>query len=348
MALSPCPECQKDVSDKAPVCPHCGVPLREVPPAAGMGSGGMAPRVMLAAGAACLLIAGAAFALTARRAGPSRRAERMGAAQPEKAGSAQPEKSGYALVEQLRAEQDAQGTRSEHVRQRFFRLYNEHPGDPAYIYLWGRVVDDPQKRLEIAEQGIKADPRFSWNYNLAARALAQLDRVKEAYDDADKGAALDPGNMQLADKKRILKIILDHKLMDQTKIAPNAYASYESKENFEKGAVRYQGLFRSALRGPDRADVEAMAKSRLADVKDAAAAVRGIVVCQNPYSDKCIRAYVARETISDAHNKVVWMKPDTNVATLKQEQVVTVAGAVVTNARGDNIVLADAVTVEAR
>ncbi len=29
MALIPCPECQKDVSTRAPACPHCGCPLTE-------------------------------------------------------------------------------------------------------------------------------------------------------------------------------------------------------------------------------------------------------------------------------------------------------------------------------
>ena len=29
MALIKCPECKKEVSDKAEVCPHCGYPLRK-------------------------------------------------------------------------------------------------------------------------------------------------------------------------------------------------------------------------------------------------------------------------------------------------------------------------------
>jgi hypothetical protein len=31
MALIPCPECGSEVSDKAPTCPKCGVPLASVP-----------------------------------------------------------------------------------------------------------------------------------------------------------------------------------------------------------------------------------------------------------------------------------------------------------------------------
>ncbi len=27
MALMPCPECEKEVSDKAPTCPNCGTPI---------------------------------------------------------------------------------------------------------------------------------------------------------------------------------------------------------------------------------------------------------------------------------------------------------------------------------
>ena len=27
MSLIPCPECQKEISDKAPACPHCGNPM---------------------------------------------------------------------------------------------------------------------------------------------------------------------------------------------------------------------------------------------------------------------------------------------------------------------------------
>lgn len=29
--LKPCPECKREISDKAPVCPHCGVPITAQP-----------------------------------------------------------------------------------------------------------------------------------------------------------------------------------------------------------------------------------------------------------------------------------------------------------------------------
>ena len=31
MALIPCYECEKEISDKAPACPHCGAPKEEQP-----------------------------------------------------------------------------------------------------------------------------------------------------------------------------------------------------------------------------------------------------------------------------------------------------------------------------
>jgi hypothetical protein len=329
MALFPCPECQKDVSDKAPACPHCGMPLREAaaplavsPGAAATTSHVRRRMLMRIAGGVLvvLIVAGVGVALR------------------------QPD---YSLVEELRAEQDALGTRNEHVKQRFFRLHREHPKNAMYTYLWARCIDEPGKRLELANEGIREDPRFSWNYNLASRALAQLNRVPEAYEDAVKGAALDPGNMQLSDKRQILKLILDQKLTDEGKPTPNAYAGYESKENFEKAAVRYKGLFRGPLRSPDRGDAHAIEKGRLPDYKDGPPdVVRGFLVCTNPFSDTCVRVYTARDPLSDAgKTKVVWMQPGTDVAALKDNQLVTVAGAVVTTGKGESIVLADAVTV---
>ncbi len=247
-------------------------------------------------------------------------------------------------MEELRAEQDALGTRNEHVWQRFFRLYVEHPRDAMYVYLWGRCVDDPAKQLALAEEGIHADPRFAWNYNTGAHALARLGRVKQAYDYAAKGAALDPAIMQLADKREVLKLVLDHKLDGQPRPAPNAYTSYESKESFEKNAVRYRGLFHGAIRSPDRADLQAIEKSRIPDYKGAVSdVVKGFTVCADPLADACIRVYVP----ADAHFASTWPTPGTDVTALKDHQVVVVAGAVVTNGRGENIMLADAVTVEA-
>ena len=77
--------------------------------------------------------------------------------------------------------------------------------------------------------------------------------------------------------------------------------------------------------------------------------VNGFAVCANPFTDACVRVYATREPISDAgHTKIVWMAAGTDVTALKDPQVVTVAGAVITNDKGENILLADSVKVEAR
>jgi hypothetical protein len=249
----------------------------------------------------------------------------------------------YSRVEQYRAEQDADGTHDEHVRQRFYRLYESHPKNAMYIYLWARCVDEPAKQLELANQGLQADPNFSWNYNMASRALARLGRVPEAYDQAVKGAALDPGNLELAKKKAALKLMIDHKLVEQAKPAPSAYTTYGSKENFDRGAVRYAGLFHSVIRSPDAADLQAIETTRMPDFRNPIGeAVRGFQVCANPFADMCVRVYVPRD---DRFN-TAWQRSTTDVGTLKEHQLVTVAGAVVTTSKGENILLADAVTVE--
>jgi hypothetical protein len=239
--------------------------------------------------------------------------------------------SEYARVEQLRAEQDADGTHDQNVRQRFFRLYKAHPRSAMYIYLWSRCVDDAAEQLTLSEEGIRADPSFSWNYNMAARALARLNRVPEAYDQAVKGVVLDPGNMQLVDKQRALKRIIDHKLDAEAR--PTA------------GAARYQGLFQSVIKAPDRSDLQAAQASRIADYKGPVAdAVRGFVVCANPFADACVRVYVPRDA-----RFASWPPPppSIDVGALKEHQLVTVVGSAVTTSKGEYILLADTVTVEA-
>ena len=37
MALISCPDCEKEVSDRAPTCPNCGAPIATAPKAAGPG-----------------------------------------------------------------------------------------------------------------------------------------------------------------------------------------------------------------------------------------------------------------------------------------------------------------------
>lgn len=310
MAIKACVECGKDVSDKALACPHCGLPLRP----AGARAAQRSALLKLGGGIVLAALVGGTLALTLR--GPD-----------------------YSRVEELRAEQDADGTHDQNVRQRFFRLYKGHPGSAMYIYLWSRCVDDAAEQLKLAEEGIHADPHFSWNYNMAARALARLNRIPEAYDQALKGAALDPGNMQLADKQKSLKLILDSKLADEERPTQN-----DASDGSGKATARYQGLFQSVIRSPDRADLQALETARLADYKlPVADAVRGFTVCGNPFADSCVRAYVAR----DARLKSVWPAPEVDVTTLRSHQLVTVAGSVVTNSKGESIVLADHVTVEA-
>jgi hypothetical protein len=252
-------------------------------------------------------------------------------------------RSDYARVEELRAEQDVRGTHDEQVRQRFFRLYTEHPKSAMYAYLWARCVDDAPKQLDIAQQGIRADPSFSWNYNIAARALAVLNRVPEAYEAAAKGAALDPANLQVTDKRDVLKRMIDHKLLDQHKPAPNGYTAYDGKERVERAAARYRGLFRGLIRSPERPDLQGIERSRLPDHKGPLAdAVRGFVVCANTYADACLRVYVP----IDARFGNTWPPSEVDPRAIKDNQVLGVAGAVVLNGRGENIMIADALTVE--
>ena len=305
MALQKCAECQLEVSDKALACPHCGMPLQ------GTATKGGGQRVTLAAIAAIaiLVVAGGVALAMAMR--PSE----------------------YSRVEQLRAEQDVDGTHDEHVRQRFFRLYKAHPQNAMYIYLWARCIDDAGEQLKLAEEGILADPRFSWNYNMAARALARQNRLPEAYEQAKKGIALDPGNLELAQKQTSLKTIIDHKLAEESRPAPSG------------GPARYEGLFRSLIKSPDRSDLQAIEASRLPDGKSPLAeALRGFAVCANPFADACVRVYVPR----DARFKNAWPPPAVDVGAIKEHQLVTVTGPVVTNARGDTLLLADSVTVEAQ
>jgi hypothetical protein len=305
MALHPCSECQKEVSDKALACPHCGLPQ----PAA---------RVPIAARRRTFALIGGVLLLVLLAGGGSELALRA---------------PDYSRVEQLRAEQDADGTHDQNVRQRFFRLYKAHPHNAMYIYLWARCVDDAGEQLKLAEEGIRGEPRFSWNYNMAARALGRLGRVAEAYDQAVKGAAIDPGNMQLADKQAALKTILDHKLADEPRPATGA----------DKATAHYEGLFRSLVRSPDRSDLQAIA-ARVPDFKGPLGdAIRGFAVCANPFADSCIRVYVPRDARFNS-----WSPAAVDVTGLKEHQLLSVSGPVVVNSKGETLVLADAVTVEAR
>jgi hypothetical protein len=302
MALVPCPECKKDISDKAAACPQCGMPLARTAAPRGRGRALAWPA---AVGIALLMVA--VGTVLAQR------------------------PSDYERVEALRIEQEEQGTRSDEVRQRFFRLYKEHPKDAVYVYLWARSVDDASQQLALAQEGMRVDPRFSWNYNLAARDLARLDRVPEAYDTAVKGAALDPASMPLAEKVQELKLMMDHHLESQPKLQP--------------GGGRYEGLFHGVIRNPSASDLRAIEKSRLPDHKGPLSdVVQGFLLCKNHFADACVHVYVP----DDARFEPAWPHPAVDVAGLKESRLLQVTGAVVPDGRGENILLADAVTVEDR
>jgi hypothetical protein len=315
MALKPCPECKNEVSDKAPTCPHCGYPLIASP------SGSSAPSSALTritGGVLLAAVVAGGFVLALRR-------------------------PDYSLVEQLREDQDEEGTHDEHTRQRFFRSYKTHPGNAMYAYLWARCVDDAAKQLELAQEGIRDDASFAWNYNMASRALARLNRVPEAYDMAVKGLALDPANLELANKQKSLKVMIDHKLAQESAPKPTEYVRYDNEENFKKGAVKYEGLFRSAIRRPDASDVRAMDTGRLFDTSaDTAEGVHGFVLCANPYADMCMRVFVTK----DGRFKSAWPPSAIDVGALHEQQLVAVAGAVATTVEGVDILLADSVAVE--
>jgi hypothetical protein len=300
MALTPCSECQKEISDKALACPHCGLPLSPKAPSPWV------RRIEVAAGVAVLaLIAGVGLFAARHR-------------------------HDYDRVDELREDQDARGgTHNEHVRQRSFRLYREHPGNAMYAYLWARCIDDPEKQLAVAEEGLRADPRFAWNYNVGAHALSRLHRVGQAYDMAVKGAELDPASMQLADKRELLKIVVDRKLADQGRPG-------------QKGMNSYRGLFRGILHSPSRADLGAIEKSKTHDGKGPVSeSVRGFSVCANPVADACVRAYVPADATFGN-----WPYPATDVTAIKDRQVVAVAGSFIGAGAGEVILLADSVTVE--
>lgn len=309
MALSPCPECKKEISDRAAACPQCGVPIAPAPRPGWMVGGAVVVALAVIGGATYL--------------------------------SLRP--SDYERTELLRAEQDELGTHNDDVRQRFFRLYKEHPNDAVYVYLWARCVDDAAKQLELAQEGMRANPRYSWNYNVAARDLARLNKVREGYELALQGAAIDPANIPLNEKVVSLKRILDNHLDTEAKPAPTPYTTYDSKESFDKGAVRYKGLFHGQIKSPDHADLQAIKKSRLPAFDGAVSeVVRGFNVCANRFADACIRVYVP----VDAKFEPAWQHTTTDVAALDEDRLVSVAGSVIANGHGEDILLADSVTAE--
>jgi hypothetical protein len=138
MSLTSCPECKKEVSNRANACPHCGVPLR------------VRARLAMALGVIVVAIAAGAAVV-----------------------SWSLHRDDYARVDELRTEQDLAGTHDEHVKQRFFRLYKQHPNDAMYIYLWARCEDDPNKQLELAPSKASRPIRGSRGATTSSRARSR-------------------------------------------------------------------------------------------------------------------------------------------------------------------------------
>ena len=65
-------------------------------------------------------------------------------------------------------------------------------------------------------------------------------------------------------------------------------------------------------------------------------------MCANTFADACVHAFVP----VDGKFGKAWAVTGADVTALKEHQVVTVAGTVVANGRGENVLLADSVTVE--
>jgi len=69
-----------------------------------------------------------------------------------------------------RGQNDPEGR--EQWVERFHRRAEEHPDDPAALYLYGRALEDPQRALEVFEQAVAKDPEFPWPHlGVAAMTL---------------------------------------------------------------------------------------------------------------------------------------------------------------------------------
>ncbi|MBN2380813.1 redoxin domain-containing protein [candidate division WOR-3 bacterium] len=70
-------------------------------------------------------------------------------------------------------------------------LYEENPNNASYTYLFGRVLDDTTKKLELAEIAIKKDKKSYWGYILKGDALIDLKRYDEAEVTFEKAIIID-------------------------------------------------------------------------------------------------------------------------------------------------------------
>jgi hypothetical protein len=122
--------------------------------------------------------------------------------------------SGAALIVALRA------TRHDPVQRSVLQLDQAHPPDAMGDRLALRAAS-AAKRIEPAEKGIRVAPSSSGSYQVAVRAPAPLDRIPEADDQAATGAALDPGDQELAEERPSPWRTPDGKRDDRARSVPN-------------------------------------------------------------------------------------------------------------------------------
>lgn len=70
-------------------------------------------------------------------------------------------------------------------------FYEANPRSPFYIYLYARLLDDPQERLRLGEEAVKADKRSYWGHELKGEALVELKRYQEAEKSFKKAIQID-------------------------------------------------------------------------------------------------------------------------------------------------------------
>ncbi len=240
MALHRCAECQKEVSDKALACPHCGTPQGGSP---SLARGRGKRMALIAAGA----VAGRSSAASRRRwcsFAPTTRGSKSSA----------DSKTQRGRTKSTRA--NASSARTKRTRATRCTSTSGHAASTT------RPSNRGWPRRGCART------RSSPGTTTWRRGRSRQNRVPEAYAIAQKGAEIDPGNLELAGKRIALKTMLDHKLPGEVRPAPNGYIRFTDKENVAKSAVHYQGLFRSFVRSPDRADFQAIEASRLGRRED--------------------------------------------------------------------------------
>lgn len=72
------------------------------------------------------------------------------------------------------------------------KLYDDNPNSEFYLYLYGRVADDMQATLKLAETAIKKNKKSYWAYILQGETLMDLRRYKDAEKALLKAVKLKP------------------------------------------------------------------------------------------------------------------------------------------------------------